>query len=220
MVASVKGKARFNRHVLGWLVCAVAMGIFGAVAHSAEGPGAGLHKLTGPQIQRLFEEIGTVSYPNDGAGFNNDEWNINFQPNGTWDGRGGAQFGVFGVWHVNGDMQCVEYKGGGSLWGGLYEGCFTVYVDPEKGVVVANIPELNLDRFELKDSALGVISSLALKQNPPTAQSSTSKPPPRTDQIVAQRQVTTRPISRPPAAADQALAQQAQQAEAARIDAA
>ncbi len=68
MLASAKRKFGFNRHVLGWLICAVAVGFSGAVAHSAEGPGAGFRKLKGPQIQRVFEELDTVSYPDGGRG--------------------------------------------------------------------------------------------------------------------------------------------------------
>jgi len=67
----------------------------------------GFRKLTGPEIQRLFEEIGTVSFPDDGSGNNSGDWNISIQPDGSWEGASGTT-NAFGVWQVEGGMQCVK----------------------------------------------------------------------------------------------------------------
>jgi hypothetical protein len=118
--------------------------------------------LSGPEARRLFEGLTDVQYPADAGATNSDPWSMSFQSNGDWEGyvHGGTSTEGFGTWHVEGDTLCVVIKGGSMEWNAPFEGCFGILISENDGTIAARFPELQYDRYTMKESAFGAITRL------------------------------------------------------------
>ena len=119
--------------------------------------------LKGPQIRRLFEDLGDASYPDDGTGqYSSDGWFISFKGNGGWEGDNTASgFDSHGTWRVDGDRACVRVKNSyGYGASNPRAGCFTIFVNWATGNVAAKFPGRKSKRFIMKEPAYGDIARL------------------------------------------------------------
>ncbi len=120
---------------------------------------SGYTLLDGPQIKRLFSDISNAQFPEVGSGWGGGDWRLSFRNNGTWED---SSRGVWGSWHVKNDTLCISVDGGDTQWNSVFEGCLGVSINRDDGNIAGLFPDLDKDRYILKESAFGDIAQFEL----------------------------------------------------------